>query len=144
MNYNVQRFIDAHNKYYGVAKQELSAGKKKSHYMWFIFPQIQGLGYSETAIYYAIENIDEAKAYLNNDLLKSHMEELINILLNLETSDAYDIFGEPDDKKFRSSLTLFKAADPENPIYAQALEKFFDGKEDSMTIAILNGELYWL
>ncbi len=135
--YNLQKFIDAHNQYYNIAKQELSNGKKQSHYMWFIFPQIKGLGFSPTSKYYAINNLEEAKQYMENDILKSHMEELLNILLNKNSNDAHEIFGSPDDLKLKSSLTLFKIANPNNPIFNQVLVKFFNGEEDFATLNLI-------
>ncbi len=138
MNYDLQRYIDAHDKYYNIAKTELKNGKKQSHYMWFIFPQIQGLGFSKTSKYYAIKNIEEAKAYINNKILKAHMQELLQILLSLNTNDACNIFGEPDNTKLKSCLTLFKYAEPDNEIYSQLLDKFFDGQEDILTLKIIN------
>ena len=138
MNYDLQRYIDAHDKYYDIAKAELKNGKKQSHYMWFIFPQIQGLGFSEISKYYAIKNIEEAKAYINNKILKAHMQKLLQILLSLDTNDACNIFGEQDNTKLKSCLTLFKYAEPDNEIYSKLLDKFFDGQEDILTLKIIN------
>ena len=137
MKYNLQRFIDAQQEYYEIAKSELSNGKKESHYMWFIFPQIQGLGHSPMAEYYAIADIDEARQYLQNSTLKSNMEELINILLNLESDNAEDIFGFPDDMKLKSSMTLFKLAEPNNERFNKILQKFYKGDLDEHTTQIL-------
>ena len=110
MEYNLQRFLDAQQYYYDIAKYELSQGKKEEHYMWFMFPQIKGLGHSYKATYYAIENIEEAQLYLQNPILKARMNELLDILIGLPCNNAYQIFGVPDNMKLQSSMTLFKAA----------------------------------
>ncbi len=138
MKYDLQRFLDTHEEYYDIAKSELSNGKKQSHYMWFIFPQIKGLGVSKVAQYYALQDIEETRLYMQNEVLKTHMEELLNILLGLEKNDPYDIFGETDGMKFKSCLTLFKLANPDNDIFARALNKFYNGAEDCLTIDIIS------
>lgn len=137
MEYDFQRFLKAQQYYYDTAKYELSQGKKESHYMWFMFPQIQGLGNSYNAIYYAISNIDEARQYMQNSILREHMNELLDILINLDCNNAYQIFGTPDDIKFKSSMTLFKQAEPSNVRFDKILQKFFKGNQDEYTIQIL-------
>lgn len=137
MEYDLQRFLYAQQYYYDTAKRELSQGKKEEHYMWFMFPQIQGLGYSYNATYYAINNIDEARQYMQNSILREHMNELLDILLNLPCDNAYQIFGTPDDMKLKSSMTLFKLADPSNVRFDKILQKFFAGEQDEYTIQIL-------
>ena len=137
MKYNLQRFIDAQREYHEIAKSELTAGEKQSHYMWFVFPQIKGLGRSAMAEYYAITDIDEARLYMQNSILREHMNELLDILLNLPCDNAYQIFGTPDDIKLKSSMTLFKLADPNNERVNKILQKFFNGNEDELTIQIL-------
>ena len=137
-NYNIQRFIDAHRRSFHVALGEIKAGYKVSHWMWYIFPQIKGLGRSEIAEYYAIENLDEAKAYLAEPVLAEHMQKICEALLENESSNAEEVMGWPDDLKLRSSMTLFKEADPDNAIYQKVLDKFFDGEADEKTLEILN------
>ncbi|MBQ8522032.1 MAG: DUF1810 domain-containing protein [Clostridia bacterium] len=137
MKYNLQRFIDAQREYYEIAKSELTAGEKQSHYMWFVFPQIKGLGHSTMAKYYAIADIDEARLYMQNSILREHMNELLDILLNLPCDNAHQIFGTPDDIKLKSSMTLFKAANLGNERFDKILQKFFKGEQDEYTIQIL-------
>lgn len=135
--YNIKRFIGAHQRSYGLALGEIRAGYKVSHWMWFIFPQIKGLGHSEIAEYYAIEDLDEAKAYLDEPVLTAHMQEICEALLENESNNAEEVMGWPDDLKLRSSMTLFAAADPANDIYQEVLDKFFEGKPDEKTLELL-------
>ena len=138
MKYNLQRFIDAQQEYYEIAKSELTAGEKQSHYMWFMFPQIKGLGHSDMAEYYAIADIDEARLYLQNPILSEHMNNLLDILIDLPCDNAYQIFGTPDDIKLKSSMTLFKLTEPSNVRFDKILQKFFNGNEDKQTLQIIN------
>lgn len=135
---NVQRFVEAQQVNFDTALSELKAGKKASHWMWYIFPQIKGLGKSEISKYYAIQNIEEAKAYLNNKYLSHNMNELLDVLLKQNTSNPTDIFGKPDDMKLKSSMTLFALADKNNEKYKKVLEKYFSGNFDKRTINIIN------
>lgn len=135
--YDLQRFIDAHSMNFDNALREISNGKKITHWMWYIFPQIKGLGKSSIANYYAIESLDEAKAYLNNELLKGNTIKILNVLMELKTNNPTEIFGKPDDLKLRSSLTLFSLADPNEKIFQQVLEKYYDGIPDKKTENIL-------
>lgn len=105
--------------------------------MWYIFPQIQGLGYSPTAQYYAISGLDEAKEYINHPVLGEHLREISSALLELESSDAEEVMGWPDNLKLRSSMTLFSIADPGCDVFQKVLDKYFDGEKDSKTIAVL-------
>lgn len=105
--------------------------------MWYIFPQIEGLGYSETAKYYAIRNKEEAEAYLAHPLLGKRLEEISAALLELKTNEAHQVFGSPDDLKLRSSMTLFAVVAGENSVFEQVLRKFFNGKKDERTLALL-------
>ena len=105
--------------------------------MWYIFPQIKGLGHSETAQYYAIEDLDEAKAYIENPTLAEHMQLICEALLKTESNDAQSVMGYPDDLKLRSSKTLVAVADPRNDIYQRVLDKFFEGKPDENTLKLL-------
>ena len=136
--YNIQRFVDAHDRSFAVALGELRAGYKVSHWMWYIFPQIRGLGRSEIAVYYSIENLEEARAYLAEPVLAEHMQQICEALLENESDNAEEVMGWPDDLKLRSSMTLFREADPENAIYQKVLDKFFDGQADEKTLALLD------
>ncbi len=133
---NLQRFVDAQQTSYNTALQEIIKGKKTSHWMWYIFPQLKGLGRSSTASFYGIENLQEAKAYFDHPVLGPRLVEITNALLLHEHKQAHTIFGFPDDVKLLSSLTLFHRA-TENELFAKALKVFFEGKEDLKTVALL-------
>jgi len=135
--YNLNRFIKAQNECFEIVVEELKNGRKESHWMWYMFPQIQGLGKSGTSVYYSIKDINEAKAYLENEVLRERLLYLVDILVNLNENDALQIFGSPDDLKFWSSMTLFNQADPEEPLFKKALDKFFKGKLDANTMGLL-------
>ena len=138
MGNSLERFLEAQENKYDIALSEIKAGKKESHWMWYIFPQISGLGYSETAKYYAIKDIDEAKKYLNHPILGSRLKEISTILLNLEQDDASVIFGYPDDLKLKSCMTLFSQVEEVgNNIFEQIIDKFFDGEYDHSTLPFL-------
>lgn len=139
-DYNLNRFIKAQNQCFEIVYEELKNGKKESHWMWYIFPQLFGLGKSEKAIYYAINNLEEAKAYLKNDILRERLLCLVDVLVNLETNDVVKVFGFPDNLKFWSSMTLFNYADPSEPLYKMALDKFFQGRLELATIDMLKEE----
>ena len=135
--YNLQRFIDAQKAVFDTALAELKAGRKQSHWMWFVFPQIAGLGLSSTSRFYAIASLDEAQAYLARPLLGPRLVECVESLLPwAETRSAEQIFGPIDAAKFRSSLTLFEQVGPSAP-FATALDSFFDGERDNRTLALL-------
>ena len=134
---NLQRFLNAQQKEYPIALSEIINGKKQSHWMWYIFPQIAGLGFSETSKFYAIKNIHEAREFLNHSVLGSRLIEICIELLNLETNDAHTIFGAPDDLKLHSSMTLFSTLSNANPVFKKVLDKYFDGKKDTKTLDIL-------
>jgi uncharacterized protein (DUF1810 family) len=138
--YNLQRFIDAQERAYPVALAEIKKGRKQSHWMWYIFPQIQGLGFSETSRFYAIKNLEEAAAYLDHDLLGKRLLEICNALLALSGNNANNIFGSPDDVKLKSSMTLFSILKP-NEVFQQVLDKFFNGRKDEETIRIAQAAL---
>ncbi|OAI45468.1 calpastatin [Rhizomicrobium sp. SCGC AG-212-E05] len=131
-----QRFIEAQDGVYQQVLAELKAGAKRSHWMWFIFPQIAGLGHSAMAQRYAIANIEEARAYLAHPLLGERLRECTQAVLDVSGKGAHQIFGSPDDLKFRSSMTLFDQASPDG-IFRVALDKYFDGKDDPLTISKL-------
>ena len=137
MNFDLTRFLRAQNMSYQTALSEIRAGEKQSHWMWFIFPQLKGLGFSDTAQYYGIDGLAEAKAYMENEVLSARLIEITSAALALKSSDASEVFGYPDDLKFRSSMTLFSLVEPKNEIFQRALDKFFDGKPDERTIELL-------
>ena len=134
---NLQRFIDAQNENYNIALEEIKNGKKRSHWIWYIFPQIDGLGLSSISKYYSIRDIGEAREYVNNELLYNHLIEITTALLNLHTNNIEDIMNEPDDMKVRSCMTLFSEVLPDNPLFIEVLNKYYDGIKDSETIKIL-------
>ena len=134
MSANLSRFIEAQERSYSGALEEIKKGKKQGHWMWYIFPQIQGLGYSFTSKHFAIQNIEEATEYLNDTVLGSRLIEICNELLKLDCNDAYSIFGSPDDLKLKSSVTLFSQVENANPVFMAVLEKFFDNKPDFLTL----------
>ena len=134
--YNLERFIEAQKTSFEIALSEIKMGRKKSHWMWYIFPQLQGLGFSETSKFYAIKNIDEARAFLDHPLLGERLLRICNELLNLQSNNAHNILGSPDDLKLQSSMTLFSSLNI-NPVFQKILEKFFSGIEDDKTLEII-------
>lgn len=136
--YNLNRFLDAQKYSYEIAVTELKNGRKLSHWMWYIFPQIEGLGFSSTSKFYAISGIDEAKSYLEHEILGTRLKEISNILLQQECDNARQIFGTPDDLKLRSSMTLFASIDEAPEVFSQVLDKFYSGKGDTITFEILS------
>ncbi|MCQ4260330.1 DUF1810 domain-containing protein [Stutzerimonas stutzeri] len=135
--HNLQRFVDVQRSTYDQALAELLAGRKQSHWMWFIFPQLAGLGHSAMAQRYGIKSIDEAAAYLQHPLLGPRLEECAAALLQHKGRSAQQILGSPDDMKLRSSMTLFSAAAPETIVYRQIIDHFYDGHVDPATLARL-------
>lgn len=134
--HNLQRFIDAQEGAYEQALSEIRAGRKRSHWMWFIFPQIAGLGSSPTSQHFAIRDRAEAEAYLAHPILGTRLTECCEALLALKTMSAPDVFGYPDDLKLKSSATLFAAVSPTGSVFEQLLKKFFDGEPDTKTIEL--------
>lgn len=130
------RFVEAQENSYAAALAEIRAGAKRSHWMWYIFPQLRGLGQSPTAHYYGIAPMDEARAYLDHDLLGPRYRECIEALQQLATDDPVAVFGSIDAMKLRSSLTLFEAAQP-YPLFAGALDRWFGGERDPVTLQML-------
>lgn len=131
--YNLQRFMEAQDAVYDQVRRELTAGRKTSHWMWFVFPQIAGLGHSPMAQRYAISGCDEAAAYAAHPVLGERLQECTRLVNALEGLTAHQVFGSPDDLKFRSCMTLFAhcAADP--GVFRAAIEKYFQGEEDPLT-----------
>ena len=138
MHTDLERFLKAQEASYATALAEIQSGRKRSHWMWYIFPQIQGLGRSATAQYYAIRGEAEARAYMAHPLLAARLREISAALLALENSDAREIFSPPDDSKLRSSMTLFYAVSGEQ-VFQAVLDKFFGGREDARTRELLGG-----
>jgi len=133
MKDDLQRFVDAQSRVLDHVRQELKAGRKTSHWMWFIFPQIKGLGHSATAKRYAIADLEEARAYLAHPILGPRLIECTRAVLHLKDKPLTEIFGTPDDLKFRSSMTLFAHAS-DNPAFREALTCFCGGEEDAETV----------
>jgi len=134
---DLSRFIEAQEKVYADALSEIQHGRKQSHWMWFVFPQIQGLGFSETSKYYAIRDRQEASAFFNDPVLGSRLVSICNELLKLKTNDAHAIFGSPDDIKLKSSMTLFASLPETNPVFQLVLKKFFHGESDMKTLELI-------
>jgi uncharacterized protein (DUF1810 family) len=135
--HDLQRFVDAQASLIETVRAELRAGRKRSHWMWFIFPQLHGLGSSPMAQRYAIASLDEAQAYLSHPLLGPRLQECTELVNAIENASIERIFGYPDDLKFRSSMTLFSAATEENRVFQTALDRYFEGKPDAKTLAQL-------
>lgn len=131
------RFEEAHRQFYATALAEIRNGRKMSHWMWYIFPQIRGLGHSPTSQYYAIQSIEEAGAFLNDPYLGGNLLEITGALLLLDEDNPTAIFGKPDDKKLRSSMTLFALVSEDDSVFRQVLNKYFEGKPDKRTLGIL-------
>ena len=134
---DLSRYFEAHKQSYQNALKEIKNGHKYSHWMWFIFPQIHGLGRSSTSQYYAIKSLDEATAFLQDPYLGGNLLEICHALLVLDTNNATEVFGKPDDRKLKSSMTLFSLVPNASPVFQNVLDKFFDGKRDQRTLGIL-------
>ncbi|MFD1258822.1 DUF1810 domain-containing protein [Mucilaginibacter terrae] len=137
MQYTLQRFTQAQANNYADALAEIKNGKKRTHWMWYVFPQIQGLGNSEFARLYAIHNMEEAEAYLNHPVLGSRLKEISTALLQLQSNDANEIFGSPDDMKLQSCMTLFAMVADTNPVFQQVLNKFYNNAKDPKTLELI-------
>ena len=133
----LSRFHKAQDLTYEEALAEIKNGFKESHWMWFIFPQLRGLGFSEMADYYGIDGLAEARAYLADDILSSRLIGISQALLELETNDSDEVLGYPDDLKLKSCMTLFYIADNSNPVFKAIIDKFFSGEMDQKTIDLI-------
>jgi uncharacterized protein (DUF1810 family) len=133
----LSRFVEAQEPVFAEVVAELSAGRKTSHWMWFVFPQIEGLGHSSTARHYAIKSLDEAKAYLQHPVLGPRLRECTRLVNAVRSRTAAEIFGYPDDLKFRSSMTLFAHATAENEEFLDALRRYYGGEFDAATLQLL-------
>ena len=141
-SFDLQRFVDAQAPVYEGVRAELRRGRKTSHWMWFVFPQLARLGRSATAQHYAIASLDEARAYLRHAVLGPRLVECTRLVNAVAGRSAGEIFGGPDDLKFRSSMTLFSRANPAEPVFSEALEKFFGGAADPRTLELLGPHLH--
>jgi uncharacterized protein (DUF1810 family) len=137
--FDLQRFVDAQARVYQTVLDELRAGRKRSHWIWFIFPQLSGLGSSPMAARYAISSLDEARAYLRHDVLGPRLHECAQLVSGIEGRSIAEIFGSPDDLKVRSSMTLFARATDNNRDFVALLGKYYDGEEDPLTVTRLEG-----
>jgi uncharacterized protein (DUF1810 family) len=135
--FGLNRFVQSQEEVYPRALAEIKLGRKRSHWMWFIFPQIDGLGYSSTAKFYAIKSKEEATAYLNHPLLGGRLIECAGALMKVEGKSAAEIFGYPDDLKLRSSMTLFASVSEPGSIFSRVLDKFYGSQPDAQTLALL-------
>lgn len=133
--HDLQRFVDAQNPVIDRVRMELGQGRKTGHWMWFIFPQIQGLGWSETAQYFSIASLAEAKAYLSHPVLGSRLRECTALATQIQGKPIERIFGFPDNLKFQSSMTLFAQSTADNSVFLSALAKYFEGEVDQQTLA---------
>lgn len=134
----LERFVTAQEKNYQDALSELKSGRKRSHWMWYVFPQIKGLGFSELSKFYAIEDVKEAENYLVHPVLGKRIIEMAHVLLALNENDAGKVFGYPDDMKLKSSMTLFAGVNRANPVFLKVLDKYFNGEQDEATLRIIN------
>lgn len=133
----LKRFVDAQQKDYETALAEVRRGRKQSHWMWYIFPQFAGLGYSQTSKLYAIKSLKEARAYLNHPVLGPRLIECMEATLGVKGRSAYEIFGSPDDSKLKSCATLFACISPTGSVFEQVLDQFFEGDRDARTLRLL-------
>lgn len=135
--HNLERFIDAQKADYAHALSEIKEGRKRRHWMWYIFPQIQGLGFTSTSKFYAISDLSEAEAYLKHRVLGPGLIQICEALLQLEQDDPQRIFGSIDQLKLKSSMTLFAAVEGSDPVFVRVLDKYFNGERDKQTLRIL-------
>jgi uncharacterized protein (DUF1810 family) len=135
--HDLERFVEAQTADYATALAEVRGGRKRSHWMWYIFPQIAGLGFSETSRRYAIKSRAEAEAYLRHPVLGPRLVEICEAVLGVEGRSATEIFGSPDDLKLKSCATLFAAVSPPGSVFEQVLQKYFRGERDDQTLRLL-------
>ncbi len=135
--FDLKRFLDAQEENYERALSELRAGQKRSHWMWYVFPQIDGLGRSATARHYAIKSIEEAQEYLSHPVIGARLLECTETVLGIRKKTVSEIFGFPDDMKFKSSMTLFAQISESDCVFVKVIDKFFSGQQDNKTIQLL-------
>jgi uncharacterized protein (DUF1810 family) len=136
-DFDLDRFVRAQDPVIAQVRAELKAGRKVSHWMWFVFPQLAVLGFSQRAQFYGIASLEEARAYLAHPVLGPRLLECTGLVNSVEGRTSHDILGSPDDMKFRSSMTLFALADPDAPAFGAALGKYFEGRSDPRTLELL-------
>ena len=136
--FDLQRFADAQDRVYDAVVGELRSGQKRSHWIWFVFPQLRGLGHSPTAQHYGIASLDEARAYLMHEVLGPRLRECARLVALIDGRSADEIFGWPDNLKVRSSMTLFARATDNNAEFRAVLDKFYNGEEDAATVELLS------
>jgi uncharacterized protein (DUF1810 family) len=136
--FHLERFITAQEPVISQVLKELEQGQKESHWMWFVFPQLKGLGYSSTAQFYAIASREEARAYLGHPILGPRLRQCVELVNQVKNKSVEEIFGYPDDLKFHSSMTLFADAASDRQVFQTALEKFFQGTPDKRTLELIN------
>jgi uncharacterized protein (DUF1810 family) len=139
MSDDLNRFVEAQRPVMDDVRAELAAGRKRTHWMWFVFPQLRGLGRSATARHYGLASRDEAAAYLAHPVLGARLRECVELVLAVQGRTAHEIFGSPDDLKLRSCLTLFREVDGAGGVFDRALARYFDGQPDPMTLQLLAG-----
>ena len=137
MENGLERFVEAQARDYETALREIRGGRKRSHWMWYIFPQLRGLGCSSTAQFYGLRDLQEARDYMAHPLLGPRLIEISEALLTLATDNPGAVMGYPDDLKLCSCMTLFELAAPEQPVFARVLEKYYGGRRDQRTLALL-------
>ena len=135
--FHLDRFLQAQEPVMAAVRRELTEGRKRTHWMWFVFPQLRGLGRSATAQFYGIASLDEARAYLAHPVLGARLRECTGIVNRVEGRSAHEIFGSPDDMKLHSSVTLFSRVDPGDAVFREALAKYFGGVPDQPTVELL-------
>jgi uncharacterized protein (DUF1810 family) len=137
---DLERFLTAQATNYTQALAEIGQGRKRSHWLWYVFPQLAGLGLSQTAQFYTLKDLEEARAYLNHPILGLRLLEITSALLDIQGKTATQIIGSPDDIKLRSSMTLFNLVSPSIPIFQEVLEQYFTGQPDPKTLALLHDQ----
>jgi uncharacterized protein (DUF1810 family) len=138
--HDLKRFVDAQAGDYEQARAEIKAGRKRSHWIWYIFPQIDGLGFSAMSRRYAIKSLDEARAYLAHPMLGPRLIEICEAALAVDGKSAHDIFGSPDDMKLKSCATLFASVSPPDSVFERVLDKYFNGERDGNTLQMIGSE----
>lgn len=136
-NDGIERFIAAQENVYHQALNEIKNGRKQSHWMWFVFPQIRGLGFTDYNVYYGIKDLNEAEQYLNDPILGKRLIEISEAVFSQQDKTAIEIFGRPDDRKLKSCMTLFSRIENTHPVFQKVLEKYYQGLNDDKTLAIL-------
>lgn len=134
---NLNRFLEAQETKYKDALSEIKNGRKLTHWMWYIFPQIAGLGFTDFNVFYAIQNKEEATQYLNHPVLGKRLIEITKVVVEINGKTALEIFGKPDERKLKSSMTLFSILNDPNPIFQQVLDKYYNGMKDENTLQLI-------